>query len=204
MGWYAEHVVPRVVDAMCANARMLPLRQRALAQAAGTVLELGFGSGGNLPAYPDTVTRVLAVDPSLVGRRLAQDRIAAARADVQFVDVDGQELPLEDGSVDTAVTTWTLCTIPDAVQAVAEVRRALRPGGRLLFLEHGLSPDARTARWQHRLDPVQQRIAGGCHLDRDIRALIESGGMPIERCDNFSIAGPGPWSYMYAGAARAT
>jgi ubiquinone/menaquinone biosynthesis C-methylase UbiE len=203
VSWYADHVVPRLVEAMCVNDRMLPLRQRAVSRASGTVLELGFGSGGNLPAYPDAVSKVIAVDPSFTGRRLAQDRIAAASVEVEFVGLDGQDLPLDDASVDTAVSTWTLCTIPDAVRAVSEVRRVLRPGGNLLFLEHGLSPDARTARWQHRLDGLQQRVAGGCHLVRDIRQVIEGGGLSIERCDNFTIAGPKPWTYIYAGVASA-
>jgi SAM-dependent methyltransferase len=203
MGWYAEKVVPRIVEVTCANRRMLPIRRRVLEQAAGVVLELGFGSGANLPAYPEAVTQVLAVEPSAVGRALARERVDASPIEVDFVGLDGQQLPLEDASADTAVSTWTLCTIPDPERAVAEVRRVLRPGGRLLFLEHGLSNDPRVARWQHRLDGFEQRIAGGCHLDRDIRAVIERGGLQVERCDNFTIAGPKPWTYVYAGSAIA-
>jgi ubiquinone/menaquinone biosynthesis C-methylase UbiE len=203
MGWYEEKVVPRLVEVTCANRRMLPLRQRALEEATGVVVELGFGSGANLQAYPDAVTKVLAVEPSSLGRNLAHERVEASSIDVEFVGLDGQKLPLDDASVDAAVSTWTLCTIPDAGLAVGEVRRVLRPGGRLFFLEHGLSPDPRVARWQHRLDGFEQRVAGGCHLDRDIRVVIERGGLRVEHCDNFTIAGPKPWTYVYAGSAIA-
>jgi ubiquinone/menaquinone biosynthesis C-methylase UbiE len=180
---------------------MEPLRRRALEGIGGEVLELGFGSGGNLPVYPSGVERVVAVDPSGVGRRLAGRRIEASSIHVEFAGLRGEALPLDDASVDNAVSTWTLCTIPDAVRAVAEVRRVLRPGGRFFFLEHGLSPDPKVARVQHRFDHFQERVAGGCHLDRDIRSIIEDGGLEIERCENFSIAGPKAWSYMYSGTA---
>lgn len=201
MSWYRDHVVPRLVELTCANRGMLPLRERAVAEASGTVLEIGFGSGGNLPAYPEGVRTVVAVEPSHVARRLARRRLAESSIEVEFVGLDGEELPLDDASVDCAVSTWTLCTIPDPVRAVSEVRRVLGPRGRFLFLEHGLSPDPRIARWQHRLDGLQQRLAGGCHLDRDMRRIVEDGGLVIERCANFTVAGPKPWTYMYAGTA---
>jgi ubiquinone/menaquinone biosynthesis C-methylase UbiE len=201
VGWYERQVVPRLVDLTCANRRMLPIRQRALGGVAGTVVELGFGSGGNLPAYPSTVQRVLAVDPSMVGRKLARRRLEASSIAVDFVGLDGSSLPLDDQSVDHAVSTWTLCTIPDPAIAVREVGRVLKPGGRFVFLEHGLSPDPKVARAQRRCNGMQQRIAGGCHLNRDIRSIIEEGGLAVERCENFYITGPKPWSYMYAGTA---
>jgi ubiquinone/menaquinone biosynthesis C-methylase UbiE len=201
MGWYERQAVPRLIDVLCANKRMAPLRERAIEAASGTVLELGFGSGGNLPVYPDAVERVVAVDPSLVGRHLARKRLAASSIPVVFAGLDGEDLPLEDSSVDNAVSTWTLCTIPDATRAVREVGRVLKPGGRLYFLEHGLADDPRVARAQHRFDGFEQRVAGGCHLNRDIRAIITNAGFEIETCTNFFIPGPKPWSYMYAGAA---
>jgi ubiquinone/menaquinone biosynthesis C-methylase UbiE len=204
MGWYEREVVPRLVNVTCANRRMEPLRQRALAGVSGTVVELGFGSGANLAAYPADVERVIAIEPSGVGRRLATKRLAASRIPVDFAGLDGEELPLDDDSVDNAVSTWTLCTIPDAKAAVLEVRRVLRPGGRFFFLEHGLSPDEKVARRQHRFDSLQGRIAGGCHLDRDITSIIEAAGFEIENGETFYITGPKPLSYMYTGAARPT
>jgi ubiquinone/menaquinone biosynthesis C-methylase UbiE len=201
VGWYERHVVPRLVELTCVNRRMLPLRQRALEDAAGTVVELGFGSGGNLAAYPATVRRVLAVDPSTVGRKLARRRLEDSSIDVEFVGLNGSSLSLDDQTVDNAVSTWTLCTIPDAAVAISEVGRVLKPGGRFFFLEHGLAPDPKVARAQRRFDGVQQRVAGGCHLTRDIRKIVEDGGLAIERCENFFITGPKPWSYMYAGTA---
>jgi ubiquinone/menaquinone biosynthesis C-methylase UbiE len=199
VGWYERQVVPRLVDVFCANKRMEPLRRRALEEVSGTIVELGFGSGGNMPAYPDAVAKVVAVDPSLVGRKLARERIGARPIEVEFVGLDGTELDLPDASVDNAVSTWTLCTIPDAVAAVREVRRVLRPGGRFYFLEHGLAPDAKVAKNQNRFDGLQQRLAGGCHLNRDIGALVENGGLTLERCENFYVAGPKAWCYMYSG-----
>lgn len=201
MGWYERQVVPRLVNLMCTNSRMRPLRERALSEVSGSVVELGFGSGGNLPAYPAGVDYVLAIDPSLVGRQLARRRLDSSPIDVEFVGLDGEHLPVDDASVDNAVSTWTLCTIPDPVAAVREVRRVLKPGGRFFFLEHGLSPDPKVARSQYRFDGVQQRVAGGCHLNRDISRIIKDGGLEVGPCDNFYIAGPKAWSYMYAGQA---
>lgn len=200
MGWYEREVVPRIIEVACANKRMEPLRQQALEGVSGTVVELGFGSGPNLPAYPDAVERVVAIDPSATGRKLAAKKLAGSSIPVDFAGLDGQDLALDDASVDNAVSTFTLCTIPDAGRALAEVRRVLKPGGRLFFLEHGLAPDAKVAKRQHRWDPVQQRVAGGCHLDRDIFALVESAGFALDRRANFYLSGPKPWCYAYTGA----
>ena len=166
------------------------------------MVELGFGSGANLPVYPPGVKRVIAIDPSAVGRKLAAKRLAASSIPVDFAGLDGELLPLDDDSVDNAVSTWTLCTIPDPSAAVREVRRVLRPAGRFFFLEHGLSPDPKVARRQHRLDPLQGRIAGGCHLDRDINQIIQEAGFEIDNGQTFYISGPKPLSYMYVGEAR--
>jgi ubiquinone/menaquinone biosynthesis C-methylase UbiE len=201
MGFYQEQILPRAIDVLLGGKAMGKLRARALEGVSGTVLEVGFGTGTNLPYYPPEVTEVLAVDPSKTGRRLAAKRLAASSIPVEFVGLDGSQLSLADASVDNAVSTWTLCTIPDLDAALAEVLRVLRPGGRLYFLEHGLSSDPRVARRQERLDGLQQRIAGGCHLNRDHTAHLEASGLRLERIANFTIAGPKSMSAMYAGVA---
>ena len=203
MGFYEDQVLPRVIDVVLGNREMGKLRSRALAGLTGTVLEVGFGSGTNLAYYPPEVDRVLAVDPATVGRKLARKRLAEARVPVEFIGLDGQSLPLDDDSVDNAVSTWTLCTIPDVDAALAEIHRVLKPGGRLHFLEHGLSDDPKVARRQHRLDPIQQKVAGGCHLDRRHDELVRAAGFTIddERFATFAIAGPKSMSFMYAGTA---
>jgi len=201
VGFYENQVLPRVIDVMCGNPTMGKLRARALEGLDGTVVEIGFGSGTNVPYYPPAVERVFAVDPATVGRKLAAKRLAASTVPVEFVGLDGASLPLPDESVDNALSTWTLCTIPDVDTALAELRRVVKPGGRLYFLEHGLSDDPKVARRQHRFDRMQQRFAGGCHLDRDPIALLERAGFTIERHANFVISGPKIMSYMYAGTA---
>ncbi len=184
------------------NKQIGKLRKRALAGLSGSVVELGFGSGTNVPYYPPAVERVYAIDPALVGRRLAAKRLAASDIPVEFIGLDGTAIPLADASVDNALSTWTLCTIPDVGAALREVRRVLRPGGRLVYLEHGLSDDPKIVRRQHRFNPIQNRFAGGCNIDRDPTALIAAEGFEIEHADNFVISGPKIMSYMYAGTAR--
>jgi ubiquinone/menaquinone biosynthesis C-methylase UbiE len=201
MGFYAEQVLPRVVDLVCGTKRMTKIRRPSLEGLGGTVVELGFGSGPNVPLYPETVDRVLAVEPSHVARRRAAQRIAESRVPVEFVGLDGERLPIADESADAVLSTWTLCTIPDVAAALAEARRVLRPGGRLFFLEHGLSDDPAVARRQHRLTPLQRRIAGGCHLDRDIAALVRDAGFTTEKLRTFTIQGPKAMSFMYSGVA---
>jgi SAM-dependent methyltransferase len=137
-----------------------------------------------------------------VARRLAEKRLAASTVPVEFVGLDGQKIDLPDDSADCALSTWTLCTIPDAGAALAELRRVVRPGGELFFLEHGLSPRPGVERWQHRLDPVQRRVAGGCNLSRDIPALVADAGFDIERVVEFDISGPKVMSHMFSGVAR--
>ncbi len=202
MGFYDDQVLPRFIDVTLGNKRMGKLRRRALEGLSGTVVEIGFGSGTNVPYYPSAVERVYAIDPALVGRKLAAKRLAASSIPVEFVGLDGTVIPLADASIDNALSTWTLCTIPDVDEALREIRRVLRPGGHLVFLEHGLSDDPRVARRQHRFNPIQQRIAGGCNLDRDPGALIAAAGFDVERVDTFTIAGPKILSAMYAGRAR--
>jgi ubiquinone/menaquinone biosynthesis C-methylase UbiE len=202
MGFYDDQVLPRVIDVALGNKRIGRLRRRTLEGLEGTVLEIGFGSGTNVPYYPPAVERVYAVDPALVGRKLAAKRLASSAVTVEFVGLDGAAIPLPDASLDNALSTWTLCTIPDVDAALHEVRRVLRPGGRLVFLEHGVSDDAKIARRQERFNPIQKRFAGGCNLNRDPAALIASAGFDIERMDTFAISGPKIMSYMYAGTAR--
>src|SRR5215471_13670485 len=190
MGLYTSRILPRIINTVGGASRLEPLRRRVCAGLAGDVVEIGFGSGLNVPFYPAAVTRVAAVEPSDLSWRLAAGRVRAARVPVQRAGLDGQSLPFADGSFDMALSTWTLCTIPDAASALAELRRVLRPGGRLHFLEHGLAPDERVQRWQRRLDPIQQRIAGGCHFTRPIANLITTAGFVITELDEFYEAGP--------------
>jgi ubiquinone/menaquinone biosynthesis C-methylase UbiE len=167
-----------------------PLRRRVCASLAGEVIEIGFGSGHNVPSYPSAVTSVPAVEPSDLSWELASDRLQAAAVPVARSGLDGQSLPFENDSFDAALSTSTLCTIPDVAQALSEVRRVLRPGGTLHFLEHGLAPDERVRRWQRRLDPLQRRIAGGCHFTRPIVDMLEGAGFTITELDVFYEPGP--------------
>jgi ubiquinone/menaquinone biosynthesis C-methylase UbiE len=201
VGFYDDQVLPRVIDVALGNKRIGKLRRRALEDLSGTVVEIGFGSGTNIPHYPSRVERVYAVDPALVGRKLAAKRLAASRVPVEFVGLDGAVIPLDDASIDSALSTWTLCTIPDVDEALQELRRVLRPGGRLVFLEHGLSDDPGIAHRQRRFNHIQQRVAGGCRLDRDPAALIAAAGFDVERVERFVISGPKIMSHMYAGTA---
>ena len=185
MGFYAERVVPHIVDKACGMQNLRPLRARACAGLAGDVVELGFGSGLNVEHYPATVAKVSAVEPSDVAWRLAGKRTATARVPVERSALDGQRLPFPDGSFDSALSTWTMCTIPDVAAALAEVRRVLKPGAHLHFLEHGLAPDPAVQRWQRRLDPFQKRLANGCTFSRPIVELLMSAGFVIEDVDVF-------------------
>ena len=165
------------------------LRQRVCEGLQGDVLEIGFGSGHNVPFYPGAVTSVAAVEPADVGWKLAAERVAASGVPIRRTGIDGQSLPLPDDSCDTALTTWTLCTIPDAAAALREVRRVLKPGGRLHFVEHGLAPDERVRVWQHRLEPMQKRLFGGCHLTRPIVELVKGRGLRDRRARRLLRAG---------------
>jgi ubiquinone/menaquinone biosynthesis C-methylase UbiE len=185
MGVYGEQVLPRCINAVCGMASMVPLRQRICAGLHGRVLEIGFGSGLNVPHYPAAVTDVAAVEPADTAWKLAQKRVQATSTPVERVGLDGQSLPLPDDSCDAALSTFTLCTIPDVARALQEVRRVLKPGGELHFVEHGLAPDAKVQRTQHRLEPIQKRLFGGCHLTRPIADLIRDAGFTITELDEF-------------------
>ena len=203
VGIYREHVLPRLLDRACGSASLRDWRATATGGLEGRVVELGFGSGLNLEHYPASVSVVLAVEPSAVARRLAARRVTASGVTVEHVGLDGQSIPLEDDSCDGALSTFTLCTIPDAGAALAELRRVLRPGGRFHFLEHGLAPDPGVAAWQRRLEPLQQRLADGCHLTRDIPQLIAGAGFEIEQIEQRYANGLRPWTWFTTGVATA-
>ena len=176
MGFYADRVLPHVINVVMNTKQTREIRQRVCSGLEGDVLEIGFGTGHNLPFLPPSVTRLLAVEPAGRSVQLAADRIAAVAVPVDVVGLDGQRLPLDDASADSVLCTWSLCTIPDPLAAVREMRRVLRPGGSLHFVEHGRSPDDGVRRWQDRLNGIQQKVAGGCNLNRDIGSIIENGG----------------------------
>ncbi|MFF5033561.1 class I SAM-dependent methyltransferase [Nocardia salmonicida] len=185
MGFYTDRILPHIVDKVCGVAQNGPLRERTCAGLHGTVLEVGFGSGNNIGFYPAAVERVAGVEPAQTAWNIGAERVAASSIPIERAGLDGQSLPFPDAGFDTALSTFTLCTIPDVATALAEIRRVLRPGGTLHFVEHGLAPEESVQIWQHRLDPIQQKIAGGCHLNRDIVGLIIDAGFEITDLDRF-------------------
>jgi ubiquinone/menaquinone biosynthesis C-methylase UbiE len=202
MRWYDEHVLPRLQDHALDTAHAHRIRARVLAPLAGEVVEIGFGTGHNLPYVPAGVTRLLAVEPSESSIAVAADRIAASAVPIEVIGPDAQRIPLPDASVDAALCTWSMCSIPDPVAAVSEVRRVLRPGAQLHFVDHGVAPDERVRRWQHRLSGLQQRLMGGCHLDRDIPELLRLGGMTVTHLERYyAPAAPKAFAAMYEGRA---
>jgi ubiquinone/menaquinone biosynthesis C-methylase UbiE len=201
MGFYGSQVVPRFTNLVMSQRELTPIRARVAASLRGEVLEIGFGSGLNVPHYPPAVTRVQAVDPATIGRRLAAKRVASSSVPVEYVGLDGQALPLESDSIDHVLTTWTLCSIPDVTRALGEIRRVLRPGGSFHFVEHGRSPDRKVVDWQDRLTPIQRRVAGGCHLNRPIDQLVLNSGLDLGRLENYYAKGPRPFGYMFEGVA---
>src|SRR5690242_3813621 len=202
MSLYERYVLPRLLALAMRNRELVPFRQRVGRAASGRVLELGIGTGLNLGFYGPDVTLVIGVDPSLALLRMAEDRACEAQFPVEFVEAAGERLPLEDRSVDTVVTTWTLCSVGDPAEALRESRRVLRPGGTLLFVEHGLAPDANIRRWQDRLTPVWKRIGGGCHLNRKPDNLIQAAGFRIGGLKTGYLPGPKALTFMFEGNAR--
>jgi SAM-dependent methyltransferase len=185
MGFYRRQILPRMINVMCGDRNAEPHRRRVCAGLAGHVLEIGFGSGLNVPFYPGTISHITAVGPSEVAWKLADKRLKASPIPVHWAGLDGQSLPLPDGSCDSALSTWTLCTIPDPTAALAEVRRVLKPGGTFHFVEHGLAPDDSVQRRQRRLDPLEQRLLGGCRLTLDVAETITAAGFTITDLDDF-------------------
>lgn len=204
MGLYDRYLLPRVVHLTCSSGPNMRQRQKLVPLARGRVLEVGIGSGLNLPFYdPANVTEVLGLDPSPEMTALASGNAAGVPFDLEFLSAGAEDIPLDSDSFDTVILTYTLCTIPLAEPALREMARVLRPGGELLFCEHGLAPDAGVRRWQNRLDPIWRRLGGGCHLNRDIPRLIRDGGFEITGMQAMYIPGWRPASFNYWGAAVA-
>jgi len=202
MGFYGDQVLPRLISLVCNTKTVRPLRERVCAGLRGRVVEVGFGSGLNIPYYPSGVTSIAAIEPADTGWKLAGRRVADAPVPIERTGLDGQMLPLPDNSCDAALSTYTLCTIPDVAAALAELRRVLKPGAALHFLDHGLAPDESVRRWQHRLDPLEQRLFGGCHLTRPIADLVTEAGFTITEIDVFYEKGaPKPWGAASLGVA---
>jgi SAM-dependent methyltransferase len=188
MSWYERFVLPHFINCACGSRPIMRQREKVVPQAAGTVLEIGIGTGLNLPYYDGSrVERLIGLDPSERSWALAGERARNLDFPVEFIGLPGEEIPLADSSVDCIVMTYSLCTIPDPLAALAGMRRVLRHGGRLLFTEHGLAPDVDVQRWQHRLDRPWGAIAGGCHLNRDIPALLEAGGFRAENLETMYL-----------------
>ena len=204
MGLYSKYVLPRVIHFACGLKPNMRQREKVVPLATGEVLEIGLGSGLNLPFYDSTrVKKVWGLEPAAEMRRMAADAVRALRFEFEFVDLPGEEIPLETDSVDTVLVTYTLCTIPETERALRGMARVLRPGGKLIFCEHGAAPDASVRRWQDRLNPVWMRIGGGCHLNRMIPDLISAGGFEIDTIDTMYLPGWRPAAFNYWGTASA-
>jgi ubiquinone/menaquinone biosynthesis C-methylase UbiE len=203
VGLYGEQLLPRITNVLLGSKEFGDkIRARTTTGLHGDVIELGFGSGLNVPYYPKEVAGVWTVEPSAVALKLARPRIAASHVVVHVGELDGARLDFPDRRFDAALSTMTLCTIPDVDAALLELRRVLKPGALLHFAEHGLAPDEKVAAFQHRFEPWQMRFAGGCHLARDMRALVSSAGFEIDDLETRFVTGPKAWSYMYLGRAR--
>lgn len=202
MGFYEQRVLPHLINWSMRQAAFHEYRGRVLGAAEGSVLEIGVGSGLNLPFYGRAVNHVIGLEPSPRLLSMALGAGAAAAQRLELVQASAEAIPLENGSVDTVVSTWTLCSIPNVTRALEEIRRVLRQDGRFLFVEHGLSPAPRVEDWQNRLTPLWKRIGGGCHLNRPIASLIERANFRVERLATGYMKGPRPMSFMYEGSAR--
>jgi ubiquinone/menaquinone biosynthesis C-methylase UbiE len=202
MNLYKHWLLPRLIDLAMRNPQATRLRQATVPAARGSVLELGAGSGLNLPYYGAEVTELYALDPCEELLAMARGKRAAAGFPVKFLPCPAEAIALDSGSIDTVVSTWTLCSVADASRALGEARRVLRPGGTLIFVEHGLAPDAGVSRWQRRLNPLWRRIAGGCNLDRSVDRLVRAAGFEVIDLHAEYLQGPRPFTYTYTGRAR--
>lgn len=202
MGLYQEQIIPRLQDKAMRRSGTRVVRQRVCTGLAGDVVEVGFGTGLNLPFYPVQVLKVYAVEPSRVCMRLARDRIAHAAMPVELAGLNGEHLELPTDSIDAALSTWTMCTIPNLDEALKEIRRVLKPGGTLHFVEHGHAPNDKTAAWQRRFEPLHKRFAGGCHLTRDVPEFLVRAGFHINSLDRYYFEGePKVLGYTFEGVA---
>jgi ubiquinone/menaquinone biosynthesis C-methylase UbiE len=202
VGFYAKHILPRLIDVAMKNKETTRLRKSWIPQARGEVLEIGMGSGLNLPFYPAAVQHVYGVEPSVELQQMARERVLKTHIKVDFLTQSAEvSLPLSDASVDTVVSTWTLCSIPQAVDALKEMRRVLKPGGSFIFLEHGRAPDLKVVAWQNRLTPFWKRFTGGCHLNRKMDDLITSAGFRLNELKTFYLPGLRPMTFTYQGLA---
>jgi ubiquinone/menaquinone biosynthesis C-methylase UbiE len=202
MGFYREQLLPRFQDKVMARKPTRAVRTRVCEGLAGTVVEVGFGTGLNAPYYPRAVTKVVAVEPSRVCMRIAEPRIRQSSVAIEYGGLTGEQLDLPSGTFDAVLSTWTLCTIPKLDAALAELRRVLKPGGSFHFVEHGHAPDQNVVRWQERLEPLNKRLAGGCHLTRRVAEDIERAGFEIEKLETYYFKGePKPMGYTYEGRA---
>jgi ubiquinone/menaquinone biosynthesis C-methylase UbiE len=201
---YDNHILPHLINLSMSNRELMPYRERLLSHAQGRVLEIGIGSGLNLPFYGSRVDEVIGLEPAK--RLIAMAQRPARRCSVAVTLIAGsaETVPFDDRCFDTVVTTWTLCSIPNAIDALREMRRVLNAAGQLLFVEHGLAPEADVQKWQHRLTPIWKRIGGGCHLNRPIRSLIESAGFSVDRLETGYAKGPKPMTFFYEGCASPT
>ncbi len=202
MGIYSTYVLPRLINLTMQNTLAAAERTRFVPFASGKVLEVGIGSGLNIPFYSPDIETLVGLDPSVELWKLAHKRTAAAPFPIEYLGLSGEHIPLEDKTFDTVVTTWTLCTIPDPVTALKEMRRVLKQDGRLIFVEHGLAADRRVQVWQNRLNPLWNQIAGGCNLNRRIDTLISEAGFRISQIDTGYLKGLKPFSFLYKGLAR--
>ena len=201
MGFYDTMVLPRLLDLVMRNKQLMGYRHQTIGAARGHVLEIGVGSGLNLPIYGSAVDQVCGIDPSPELLNHASERLPSARVPVLLVRASAEQLPFSEAAFDSLVMTWTLCSIPDPSAALNEMRRVLKPGGRLVFVEHGLSPEPRITRWQRRLTPYWKRIGGGCHLDRKMDDLMRAAGFRVDALETGYMKGPKPWTFMYQGSA---
>ncbi len=204
MGIYNDRVLPRILNVMMSMRQISEQRKKCLAEVKGTVLEVGFGSGHNLPWYPAGVEKLVAVDPSIESAKLARKRIAAAPFAVEYVALAGEQIAAPDASFDSVVCTYTLCTIPDPLAALAQMRRVLKPDGRLFFVEHGRAAEPKVQHWQDRLNGIQQSICGGCNMNRDIERLVRGAGFSFDQLDKYYVPGqPKILGFLTRGVARA-
>ena len=202
MGLYAKYVLPRLIELAMRNKDTTRLRSESVPQASGDVVEIGIGSGLNLPFYGSKVHHVYGVDPSVELQRMASKRASTTSCEVTFLRQSAEDpLPLGDASIDTIVMTWSLCSIPNPSAALEQMKRLLKRDGRLIFIEHGRSADPGVRVWQDRLTPMWKHIGGGCHLNRKIDDLIQAAGFGITQQRNFYLPGPRPMTYTYQGMA---